>query len=159
MEIEKKFTIRELPGDLEQYECIHIEQGYLCVGPVVRIRKANDKYILTYKAKTEVDETAIHTKVNHEVELPLTEKAYMHLRKKIDGHLIVKERYVIPLEDGHKVELDIFHEHLEGLYFAEVEFSTIADADEFIPPAWFAEDVSMDHRYANYYLSQIDHWV
>ena len=50
MEIEKKFKIKKLPDNLEQYEQKHIEQGYLCTNPVVRIRKSNDRYILTYKS-------------------------------------------------------------------------------------------------------------
>jgi hypothetical protein len=44
MEIERKFLLKELPSDLENYPVRHLEQGYLCTGPVVRIRKDNDKY-------------------------------------------------------------------------------------------------------------------
>ena len=43
MEIERKFTIRQLPKDLESYTCLQLEQGYLCTDPVVRVRKENDK--------------------------------------------------------------------------------------------------------------------
>ena len=50
MEIERKFLIRQLPEHLEQYPCRHIEQGYLCTNPVVRIRKQDDAYFLTYKS-------------------------------------------------------------------------------------------------------------
>ena len=51
MEIERKYLIKKLPENLESYPCRHIEQGYLCTAPVVRIRKDNDKYELTYKSK------------------------------------------------------------------------------------------------------------
>ena len=51
MEIERKFTIRQLPEHLEQYDCRIIEQGYLCTDPVVRIRRDNDAYYLTYKGR------------------------------------------------------------------------------------------------------------
>ncbi len=51
MEIERKFRIRRLPESLEQYPYLQIEQGYLCTKPVVRIRKSNEDYILTYKSK------------------------------------------------------------------------------------------------------------
>ena len=50
MEIERKFLIRQLPEHLEQYPCLQIEQGYLCTNPVVRIRKQDDSYFLTYKS-------------------------------------------------------------------------------------------------------------
>ena len=42
MEIERKFTLKTLPADLEQYPFLHIEQAYLNVDPVVRVRKENE---------------------------------------------------------------------------------------------------------------------
>ena len=102
-----------------------MEQGYLCTRPVVRIRKANDEYILTYKSKTPINEEQYGTKISNEVELPLTKEAFEHLKNKIDGRMIDKERYLIPLQEGQKIELDIFHGYLEGLVFAEVEFQSI----------------------------------
>ncbi|HCT92068.1 MAG TPA: adenylate cyclase, partial [Lachnospiraceae bacterium] len=50
MEIERKFKIRQLPEDLGSYPFHKIEQAYLCVDPVVRIRRQDDQYILTYKS-------------------------------------------------------------------------------------------------------------
>lgn len=131
MEIEKKFKIKSLPENLEKYECIHIEQGYLCKGPIVRIRKANATYVLTYKSKTDLDEVQFGTKISNEVELPLDRESYEHLREKVDGSLVIKDRYKIPLEEGRVAELDIFHGYLEGLQFAEVEFSSISQAERF----------------------------
>lgn len=158
MEIEKKFKLKKLPENLEKYECIHIEQGYLCKGPIVRIRKANETYILTYKSKTNLDEAKFGTKISNEVELPLSQDAYEHLREKVDGSLIIKDRYKIPLKEGRVVELDIFHGKLEGLRFAEVEFETTAQAEQFEMPDWFAEDVSLDYRFTNSYLSSVEKW-
>lgn len=159
MEIEKKFTLKEIPRDLDKYDKIEIEQGYLCTGPVVRIRKANDEYILTYKNKTGIDEKKINTKVHNEIELPLSEKAYMHLREKVDGKIIKKTRYLIPLNNGLKMELDVFHGYLKGLVFGEVEFASIEDATAFQMPDWFLADVSSDYRYRNTYLSNIECWT
>ena len=51
MEIERKFLIKELPGDLDNYPCHRIEQAYLNTNPVVRIRRQDDTYILTYKGE------------------------------------------------------------------------------------------------------------
>lgn len=51
MEIERKFLIKELPGDADNYPCHKIEQAYLNTNPVVRIRRQDDTYILTYKGK------------------------------------------------------------------------------------------------------------
>ena len=42
MEIERKYLVKTLPENLENYECKQIAQGYLCTSPVVRIRRSND---------------------------------------------------------------------------------------------------------------------
>lgn len=156
MEIEKKFRVRKLPEHLEQYSKKEIEQGYLCTCPVVRIRKSNDRYILTYKSGLVSEEADTDVRVCQEVEVPLTEMAYQHLRQKVDNYLISKTRYVIPLSSGHTGELDVFHDRLDGLYFIEVEFSDEEDARNFVPPEWFGENVSQDERYTNSFLSCCD---
>ena len=157
MEIEKKYEITKLPDNLEQYEKKEIEQGYLCVKPVVRIRKSNDDYILTYKAPFKEDKKKEKVAiVNNEIEMPLTKDAYIHLKEKVDNNLITKTRYLIPLENGLVGELDIFHGVLEGLVFIEVEFSSEEEASRFNPPSWFKKDVSFDKKYKNNYLSKIN---
>lgn len=155
MEIERKYTLKQLPDNLEEYQCILIEQGYLCTNPIVRIRQLNDEYVLTYKSKKGIDRSKTTAIVNHEIEAPLTKSAYEHLREKVDNHLITKRRYLIPLEGNLKIELDVFDGHLKGLYFAEVEFPSEEAANEFQPPEWFDQDVSMDGRYSNSHLSKI----
>ena len=49
MEIERKFLVKELPADLEQFQCRQIEQAYLNTKPVVRIRRSDPEYYLPYK--------------------------------------------------------------------------------------------------------------
>lgn len=154
MEIERKYRINEFP-DVSKAEKKEIEQGYLCTAPVVRIRKSNDRYILTYKSHIGLEEgTPGDTRVCQEIEMPLTQEGYLHLREKTDGNFISKTRYVLPLKDGHKAELDVFHGKLEGLTFVEVEFSDEQDADDFVPPEWFGDNVSADYRYTNSFLSK-----
>lgn len=149
MEIERKYLIEKnnIPFDYTQYPCRHIEQGYLCTEPVVRIRQDNDEYILTYKSKGLM--------VREEYNLPLTEPSYAHLKEKVDGRLIVKDRYVIPLEAELFIELDIFSGDLSGLVLAEVEFPDITSAESFLPPEWFGEDVSNKSTYQNSNLSKL----
>lgn len=50
MEIERKYLVAKLPDQLETYPCRLLEQGYLNTNPVVRIRRDNEKYELTYKS-------------------------------------------------------------------------------------------------------------
>lgn len=150
MEIEKKYKVRTLPKDYKSYPCRHIEQAYLCENPVVRIRKSNEDYILTYKSKIGIEEKEESSaRVNHETEMPLSQEGYAHLKEKADGNLIIKSRYIIPLEGNLKAELDIFEGCLAGLMIVEVEFATKEEAGEFVPPDWFGEDVTFDKRYAN----------
>lgn len=159
MEIEKKYTIRKLPDNLENYEKKVMEQGYLCSGPVVRIRKSNEEYILTYKSKLGIDDKAKQIAcVSNEIEMPLTKDAYEHLKEKVDYHMVCKTRYIIPLENEMKVELDVFEGRLKGLIFAEVEFKTVEDAADFSPPDWFLEDVSLNPDYRNNYLATLGSW-
>ncbi|MGB4658845.1 MAG: CYTH domain-containing protein [Mobilitalea sp.] len=156
MEIERKYAISNLPGALSQYRYKKIEQGYLCRNPVVRIRKSNDDYILTYKSKFGLEQQKENGPLIHnEVELPLTEEAYLTLRDKIEGNILYKTRYLIPLKDKLTVELDVFEGPLKGLMFAEVEFPDEETADKFSPPSWFGKELSSDRRYSNYRLSKL----
>lgn len=152
MEIERKYLIKYMP-ELGGAQVKKIEQGYLNRKPVLRIRKSNDRYIFTYKSKVGFDQSkAIQ---NDEIERELPREAYEHLREKVDGALIAKTRYVILLEDGHKAELDVFEGAYEGLVFVEVEFTDIEDAERFVKPDWFGEDVSEEQYFSNAYLSEL----
>ncbi|KAI4445985.1 Inorganic triphosphatase [Eubacterium plexicaudatum ASF492] len=68
--------------------------------------------------------------------------------------MITKRRYLIPLDSTHTIELDIFHDKLEGVTLAEVEFASVEEADSFIPPDWFGEDVTYESRYHNSEMSK-----
>ena len=144
MEIERKFTVNELP-DLSGYVYHIMEQGYLNTDPVVRVRKEDDTYYLTYKGKGLL--------VREEYNLPLNEEAYYHLVEKSDGIIIRKKRYLIPY-DKYMIELDVFEEPYKNLVIAEVEFESEEEALNFQPPAWFEKDVTMDRRYHNSNLSR-----
>lgn len=145
MEIERKFLLKYIPDDLYSYPCHQIEQGYLCVNPVVRIRKQDDDYVLTYKGKGKM--------AREEHNLPLNSNAYAHLREKIDGILIKKTRYLVPIHAGLMAEVDVFSNPYDGLHLVEVEFDSIEEANSFIPPEWFGEDVTEDGRYHNSHMS------
>ena len=126
-EIERKYLIHTIPFDLKEYAFHDIEQGYLCTEPVVRIRKQDDTYYLTYK--------------------------YAHLREKADGKLITKRRYLIPF-GKYTIELDLFSSPRPDLMLAEVEFSSEEEALAFKAPDWFGEDVTSSSEYHNSTLSQ-----
>ncbi|MBQ9143154.1 MAG: CYTH domain-containing protein [Lachnospiraceae bacterium] len=159
MEIERKFTLKELPANLNDYPFLHIEQAYLSTAPVVRVRKQNNEYYLTYKGSGMM--------AREEHNLPLTEEAYYHLRDKADGNIISKKRYLIPLHNpGFKegfpvppddytlmIELDVFDAPFAPLILAEVEFGSKEAANSFVPPEWFGEEVTYDEKYHNSYMA------
>ena len=162
MEIERKFTLNKLPDNLESYPCHVIEQAYLNTAPVIRIRKQDDKYFLTYKGGGLM--------AREEYNLPLNKESYEHLLTKADGNIISKKRYVIPIEspcfkEGYMpsdeakeaklvIELDIFAKPFAPLIMAEVEFPDIDMANAFIPPDWFKEDVTNNPEYHNSNMSR-----
>ena len=148
MEIERKFLIarENLPEDIEKYPYHIIEQGYLCVNPVVRVRRQDEDFILTYKGKGMM--------MREEYNLPLQAEGYYHLLGKADGKTIRKKRYLIPLDGTHTIELDEFEGDYEGLLMAEVEFTSEEDANRFEKPAWFGEEVTYDRKYHNSYMSR-----
>ncbi len=144
VEIERKFKVNEMP-DLSQYKFKELTQGYLNRNPVVRVRKEDDEYYLTYKGKGLLE--------HEEYNLPLNKESFDNLIKKSDGKIITKKRYLIPY-DKYTIELDIFEGDLSGLVIAEVEFESKEEAMAFNAPSWFGEDVTNDPSYSNSKLSQ-----
>ena len=145
MEIERKFTVKALPENLDSYPFHLIEQAYLNTDPVLRIRRQDDKYYLTYKGKGLM--------AREEYNLPLNQSSYEHLLPKADGICISKKRYLIPW-DPYTIELDVFEKSLAPLIIAEVEFPSIEEANAFTPPDWFDQDVTKDPAYHNSNLSR-----
>lgn len=148
-EIERKFTIKQMP-ELQKYQSKKLVQGYLCTHPTVRVRKEDDTYYLTYKSKGLL--------AKEEYNLPLTKEAFEKLLPKSDGNIISKTRYLIPLglnEKGNALtaELDVFDPPFAPLKFIEVEFESVEEANNFVPPSWFGEDVTDNPEYYNSNLS------
>ena len=146
MEIERKFIPKCLPDNLDSYEHHDIQQAYLNTSPVIRIRKQDEDYFLTYKGSGMMS--------REEYNLPLNQKSYFHLLTKADGNIITKTRYLIPLFNSLTAELDIFHDIFDGRLLVEVEFNSIEYANSFIPPEWFGEDVTYDKKYHNSNMSK-----
>lgn len=149
MEIERKYLITRLPEGATDHPHHMIEQGYLSTDPVVRVRREDDTYYLTYKSKGLLE--------REEYNLPLAKDSYEHLIKKADGHILTKKRYLIPMEDSDHltIELDIFEGQYEGLMLAEVEFQSREEAEIFTAPDWFGKDVTFSGEYQNSRLSKL----
>ena len=156
IEIERKFLVKkqDLPKDYKKYNSYKIVQSFIYIKPAIRLRKVNNKYILTIKEKLISIEKSDLARKEHEFFIP--KALYDALHKLIIGREIVKRRYNIPYKFGDKkytIELDIFEKELKGLIYAEVEFDSIKDANRFIPPSWFYRDVTSIEKYKNTSLS------
>lgn len=145
MEIERKFLIADLPN-LTTYSSVAIIQSYISFTPVIRLRQMEKDYFLTIKSKGHI--------LRQEFELPITAEQYAHLYLKTEGLPIKKRRYFIPISSLYTAELDIYEEALEGLLTVEVEFTSLEEAQSFIPPVWFGTEISTDPRYKNNHLAQ-----
>ena len=149
LEIERKYLIKKLPDNLSDFECHTLIQGYLNTSPVVRVRKEDDSYYLTYKGSGLL--------AREEYNLPLDEHSFLHLIGKADGNVISKQRYKIPYAVSEKmftIELDVFDAPFAPLVIAEVEFTDENEANAFIAPDWFDKEVTYDPEYHNSNLSK-----
>lgn len=148
-EIERKFLVNKnaLPS-LDLLDHIIITQGYLLntKEKTVRVRLSNNTAFLTIKGAT----SGI-SRDEYEYQIPYDE-AQNILNDFIDQK-ISKTRYIIPFA-GKKWELDIFHNHLEGLMIAEVELENEKESIEI--PSWCTEEVSQNPMYYNAQLIKIN---
>lgn len=143
VEIERKFLVEQLPDGLDGHRSREIEQGYLAITDAVevRLRRYGDQSFLTVKS------SGNESRIEEEIEID--EGRFAALWPLTDGRRIQKRRYRIPFGDGLTIELDVYHDRLEGLLTAEVEFNSLADATAFVPPGWLGPEVTDDRRYKN----------
>lgn len=153
MEIEKKYLIKSIPDNLDNYKHYDIEQAYVSASPAIRVRKKGVysdgnlslTYILTVKGKGLIK--------REEFELTLEKNEYENLLKKAEGNVITKCRYLIPLTEGLSLELDIFGGIFQGLVMGEIEFPDEDSAKKYNPPAFIGREVTLDERFHNSVMS------
>jgi len=146
-EIERKFLVKKLPENLEQYPHEDITEGYLAItgdGTEVRLRQKGNKYFQTVKGGS--------GKTRFELEVEITKEQFNSLWEATKGKRVEKTRYEIPHGD-RIIELDVYHGNLDGLFSAEIEFSSEAESNKFTAPDWLGEEVTDDKRYKNQNLA------
>ncbi len=139
-EIERKFLLGE-QIDLKDYDWVEINQSYIGVNPVSRVRKMGNKYYYNQKG--------VGTLVREENEKEITEETYNKIIKYRIGRTINKLRYRIPLDNELVAELDYYLDDLSPLVTVEVEFKSLEDANSFVMPTWFGKEITEDVRYKN----------
>ncbi len=145
--IERKFLVKSLPENLEQYPHKDIVQGYLAIaedGTEVRLCQKGKKYFQTVKNDS--------GKNRFESEIEISEEQFNSLWRATKGKRVEKTHYEIPYKN-RVIGLDVYHSDLDGLLSAEIEFSNEKDNNKFIPPKWLSKEVTEDKRYKNQNLA------
>ena len=141
-----------MPNNLEKYEHLIIEQSYLNKGGApIRLRKfvIRDEVKYIFSKKTSKEKDSIE-KIEHNIEL--SEELYKEFLKAKEGRTIIKTRYKIPLENEAKMDLDIFHDFYEGLCLAEIEYTSVEQANNFKIPDWL-EEIENSEKLSNLYMA------
>jgi CYTH domain-containing protein len=147
IEIERKFLVK---GDFLPFvdKKTSIVQGYLCGSKkrTVRVRIKDDSAFITIKGPSNENGFA---RAEYEYPIPVSDAVEI---MKLSDSIIEKERYYIPVKDGHTFEVDVFHGAHEGLIIAELELQS--EDEVFEKPDWLGEEVTGDERYYNAYLAK-----
>lgn len=121
IEIERKFLVKD-----ESYKQLstaqhRIEQGYLCKDPMktVRVRIQDDCGFLTIKSAAGQNGFS-----RFEWERQIDLKDAQELMALALPGKIEKTRWIIPVSNGLKWEVDEFHGRLEGRVLAEIELTS-----------------------------------
>lgn len=144
-EIERKFLLEEIPHDLETFKRYLITQNYLVVGlEEIRIREKENitnneiEYTLCIKRGEGLE--------REEITHVISSETYQKLASISSTKPIIKKRLTSENE-GLLFEIDVYEN--QSLIVVEVEFESVEEANHFIPPNWFGEEVTLDQRYKN----------
>lgn len=142
-EIERKFLVSVLPTDLLARTAQYVQQGYIAVdsdGTEVRLRWQDGACSLTVKHGSGL--------VRKEVEIGLTTKQFDALWPMTAGRRIEKKRFALDWREN-LIVIDVFEGRLAHLILAEVEFKTVEESRQFVPPPWCLREVTDDNHYKN----------
>lgn len=142
LEIERKFKIDSIPEEYSNLQGKSIKQGYIYSNDnfEIRLRKKSDKIFQTIKKGQGISRI--------ESEIEITASQFEKLWNLTTERRIEKTRYEIT-KDDYVIELDVFYGNLDKLVIAEVEFINTIEAEKFVIPDWFGQELTGDERYKN----------
>ncbi|WP_168119694.1 CYTH domain-containing protein [Paenibacillus sp. HB172176] len=152
MEIERKFLLPRLPREQIEAGTVtirsqqRIEQTYLAMDDdqEIRVRRLMDSatgsesYTHTFKKGNGM--------VREEVEYGISESIYKQMTAAFGLEPLTKNRLTGDW-NGIGIEIDIYDQI--DLAVLEVEFESLDEANAFVPPEWFGEDISSQKQYSN----------
>ena len=144
LEVERRWLVK-IPPNIDSFRYMYIEQDYLAPesGFQGRIRRLDDKFIYTEKART----GSLVTRIENEREI--TEEEYTELKKHTILNTIRKRRYLIPCGEL-TFEFDVF-ENTEESGIAIMEAELEDENSEAVFPEFIEiiREVTDDSYYTN----------
>ncbi len=143
LEIERKFLVVSDAYRMMASEVHTIEQGYISREPdgTVRVRVLDEQGFITVKTRN-----CGAVRNEWEFEIPVAEAREM-LATACRNGLISKRRYIVPVADGLRWEVDEFSGKHDGLVIAEIELPE--ENTPFERPDFVGDEVTGDERYYN----------
>jgi CYTH domain-containing protein len=135
-ERERVYLVKYLPNNLNQFKPIEIQVGDFFDSNAIdalKIRQKGNDYHLIKKEANSAQERVEHVIHIKEGEFKTLIGSTVQSHKKL--------RYLFPL-NNLICELDIYKDKLSGYVRAEVEFDSEEEMNNFIPPEWFAEEIT-----------------
>lgn len=142
-EIERKFLVHTIPEG--NHEVLGIEQYYVWHSPEIRLRRCNYDYIKTIKSGSGIEREEENTLISS--------SEFYDRQSEMIGRTVEKDLVLIPIHNNLTAEVSIYKNRLDGLKVVEVEFESMEQAQEFIPPEWFGEEVTGREEYRNFTLA------
>lgn len=148
-EIEKKYLVINNKWRNFTQSYVEIKQGYITTNnnSTVRVRIIDNK-----KAFLTLKDSAINLiRKEFEYQIPLNDG--LDIFNNLCDCRIIKNRYIIPIENNLKWEIDVYLDKNKPLVVAELElFST--DTSIIKLPDWIGLDITLDPKYKNLNLAK-----
>lgn len=145
MEIERKWLLKKIPEGFPLITEAVCEQAYLSQEPEIRIRKRNEVgrepvYFIDIKSDGNLSRT--------EVTIPISEMKYETIKNIVGKHEINKNWFTFDLGDNRVLEVTIVDSCSDTEFiYAEVEFDTEKEAEDFVFPIEDAIEVTDNSEY------------
>jgi CYTH domain-containing protein/CHAD domain-containing protein len=149
VERERKFLVEVIPDGLDLTDAVAIRQGYLAGDGDVSVR-VRDAGVCTLTVKWRLPIAGSGER--GELEWEIARERFESIWPATAARRVVKTRHRVPIDEVI-VELDVFHEALDGLVVAEVEFENPDAMSAFAAPDWFGPELTDDRRYTNAVLA------
>jgi len=135
-EIEKRYLVKDVPEDLDEYPSEILEDNYIpptSRHPIIRIRRIGNKYFITKKKLLRED-----SKNFAKEETIILDKDEYNYLKDIPGKKLRKKRYQYKW-NGRDCEVDVYEDDLKGLVIMDFEFDSEEEMIDFKKPDFCIE--------------------